>query len=98
MSFDIAPLYRHGLPAPAAAPFSGYPAYNFVGGHNDAGSIPVAALRDAADRVIAAEGHTLATYGLNSGPQGYLPLRQFIADTVAASAGRTDTADRKSVV
>lgn len=93
MSFDIAPLYRHGLPAPAAAPFSGYPAYNFVGGHNDAGSIPVAALRDAADRVIAAEGHTLATYGLNSGPQGYLPLRQFIADTLAASAGMTDTAD-----
>ena len=70
MTFDASVLFRSNLPAPAAAPFKAFPAYNFVGGHNDSASIPVAALTDAATRIIAQEGASLATYGLNSGPQG----------------------------
>ncbi len=84
-SFDFAPLLHHSLPAPAAA-WTGFPAFNFVGGHNDADSIPVADLLSAAGRVIAREGSTLATYGLSSGPLGYAPLRAFIAAKLAADA------------
>lgn len=93
MTFDVTALFRPGLPAPAPAPFKGFPRYNFVGGHNDAPSIPVEALTRAATRVIAREGATLATYGLNSGPQGYRPLRAFIADWMAEAADMHDSAD-----
>lgn len=93
MSFDISALFRPNLPAPAAAPFKGFPKYNFVGGHNDAASVPVETLSAAATKVIKREGRTLATYGLNSGPQGYRPLRQFIADWMAECADMTDNAD-----
>ena len=93
MTFDASVLFRSNLPAPAAAPFKAFPAFNFIGGHNDSASIPVAALTDAATRIIAQEGASLATYGLNSGPQGYLPLREFIAGWMKESAGMNDTAD-----
>lgn len=93
MTFDVSALFRPDLPAPAAAPFRAYPAYNFVGGHNDSASVPVAALTEAATRVIAREGATLATYGLDSGPQGYLPLRTFIADWMTQVADMRDSAD-----
>lgn len=41
MTFDVSALFRPDLPVPAAAPFKAFPAYNFVGGHNDAASVPV---------------------------------------------------------
>lgn len=91
MTFDIRTHFRSGLPAPAAAPFAGFPRYNFVGGHNDAASLPVPALADAAARVIARDGRSLATYyGERNGPQGYLPLREFVAGALKASAGMAD--------
>ena len=93
MTFDISTLFRAGLPTPAAAPFKAFPAYNFVGGHNDAASVPVAALTAAATRILSREGASLATYGLNSGPQGYRPLREFIASWMAECAGMKDSAD-----
>jgi len=93
MTFDVSALFRPDLPAPAAAPFTAFPAYNFVGGHNDASSVPVAALTAAATRIIAREGASLATYGLNSGPQGYRPLRDFIASWMQDCAGLQDSAD-----
>lgn len=43
--------------------------------------------------MIAREGATLATYGLNSGPQGYRPLREFIASWMAGCADMQDSAD-----
>jgi len=61
------------------ARFSGFPQYNFVGGHIDADTIPVDAMIDAMSSVLAREGADLATYGLQSGPQGYYPLRQYVA-------------------
>lgn len=60
--------------------FSGYPAYHFTGGNIDEPTVPVEALGDAVRKVIRDQGHTLAKYGMNSGPQGYLPLREFICD------------------
>lgn len=92
MAFDHAASFRDDLPPPAAR-WSGFPRYNFVGGHNDAEAVPVGDLIEAAKSVLAREGHTLATYGLQSGPQGYRPLRGFIADSLRARAGIACTAD-----
>lgn len=84
--FDFAPLLAPGTPAPAV-PWKGFPKYNFIGGHNDAKHVPVDALIAAATAVLQREGATLATYGLNSGPQGYLPLREFLAKKLSNHAG-----------
>jgi 2-aminoadipate transaminase len=91
-SFDYASLLRPGLPA-AAAKWAGFPKCNFVGGHNDADSVPVEDLIAAATTVLRREGRTLATYGLESGAQGYRPLREFIAGKLADSAGIACSAD-----
>jgi 2-aminoadipate transaminase len=84
--FDFAPLLAPGTPAPAVK-WNGFPKYNFIGGHNDAKHVPVQALIDAATAVLKREGTTLATYGLNSGPQGYKPLREFLAAKLKSHAG-----------
>ena len=86
MAFSFAPLLRKDVPAPSAR-YAGFPPYNFTGGNNDPQSIPVEGLRAAADAVLAREGRTLATYGLNSGPQGYVPLREFLVRKLKADAG-----------
>ena len=84
--FDYAELLRPDLP-PAAARWTGFPKYNFVGGHNDADSVPVEGLIAAATSVLKREGRTLSTYGLESGPLGYRPLREFISRKLARDAG-----------
>jgi 2-aminoadipate transaminase len=76
--FDFAPLLPPDLPA-AAAKWTGLAKYSFVGGNNDPEQVPVEGLIDAVNAVLRREGKTLATYGLASGPQGYLPLREFLA-------------------
>lgn len=92
MTFDFTPFLRTDLPAPAA-PWNGFPEFNFVGGNNDEQSVPVAALRQAADAVLSREGSTLGTYGLHSGPLGYRPLRDFLVGKLKRHAGITCTAD-----
>ena len=92
MTFDFEPLLRPDLP-PAAQRWNGFPRYNFVGGHNDAASVPTDDLVEAARTVIAREGPTLATYGLESGAQGYLPLRRFVAETLTARTRMTCSSD-----
>jgi len=84
VSFDFG--FAPGLPAPAAK-WSGFPKYNFIGGHNDAEQVPVAQLVAAATAVLTREGSSLATYGLNSGPLGYRPLREFLAGKLKWHAG-----------
>jgi 2-aminoadipate transaminase len=85
-SFDFAPVLAAGLPAPAAR-WTGLAKYSFVGGNNDADQVPVDRLTAAVTAVLAREGRTLATYGLNSGPLGYLPLREFLAAKLKRTAG-----------
>jgi 2-aminoadipate transaminase len=85
-SFDLKPVLGPSLPPPAAK-WTGFPKYNFVGGHNDPEHVPVEALAAAADAVLKREGRTLATYGLESGPLGYRPLREFLARKLRAHAG-----------
>lgn len=87
-AFDFAPLLRPNLP-PAAVRYSGFPPFNFVGGHNDAATTPVDELIAASASVLLREGATLATYGLNSGPLGYIGLRQFLSKKLHRQAGIT---------
>src|SRR5215475_14936543 len=89
---DFAPLLATGLPPPAVK-FNGFPKYNFVGGHNDAEQLPVDALVAAATAVLTREGRTLARYGLDSGPQGYRPLREFLVAKLKRDAGISCTAE-----
>ncbi len=91
-SFDFVPLLRAGLPPPAVR-WTGRVKYDFTGGNNDADSLPVDGLIAATDAVLRREGRTLSTYGLASGPQGYRPLREFLAAKLKAEAGIACAAD-----
>ncbi len=91
-SFDFAPLLVPGLPPPAVK-WHGFAKYNFIGGHNDCELVPVDELIAAATAVLKREGANLATYGLQSGPQGYRPLREFLAQKLHRSAGIACAAD-----
>ena len=85
-SFDFVPLLPAGLPPPAAR-WTGRVKYDFTGGNNDPDRLPLDGLIAAADAVLRREGRTLSTYGLNSGPQGYRPLREFLVAKLKADAG-----------
>lgn len=91
-TFDFAPLLPAGLP-PAAARWTGRVKFDFTGGNNDSDRLPLEELMAAADAVLRREGRTMATYGLNSGPQGYRPLREFLAGKLKADASIQCSAD-----
>ena len=91
-SFDFAPLLPAGLP-PAAARWSGRVKYDFTGGNNDPERVPLDGIIAAANSVLRREGRTLATYGLDSGPQGYRALREFLVAKLEADAGIRCSAD-----
>jgi len=92
MVFDFTPLLPAGLPPPAAR-WTGLPRFSFTGGNNDPDALPVEGLIAAAQAVLAREGRTLSHYGLHSGPQGYRPLREFLAAKLKRDAGITATVD-----
>src|SRR3954453_16877947 len=84
--FAYPDLMAKGLPAPAAR-WGGNARYNFIGGPNDRSLIPVEGLIQATADVLRREGADLAHYSLAQGPQGYLGLRQFVADKLARWRG-----------
>ena len=92
VDIEFSDLFRPELPVPAAR-WSGFPRYNFVGGHNDSASVPVDDMIQAVSDVLGREGHTLATYGLQSGPLGYRPLRDFVVRKLAERCGMSVSAD-----
>jgi 2-aminoadipate transaminase len=92
MSLDFAPLLRGGLPPPATK-YAGLSKYYFIGGNNDADEVPVDGLIAAATTVLQREGRTLANYGLQSGPQGYRPLREFLCTKLKRDASIACSAD-----
>ena len=96
-SFDFAPLFPPGLPAPSAR-WTGLARYSFVGGNNDSEQVPVDGLVEALTAVLRREGRTLATYGLAHGPQGYLPLREFLSTKLKRDAGINCTVDDLMIV
>jgi len=97
MAFDFGPLFPAGTPAPAAR-WTGTAKFNFTGGNNDADAVPLEELMQAAQSVLAREGRTLSHYGLRSGPQGYRPLREFLAAKLKRDAGIGCSADDVLIV
>jgi len=91
-AFDFSSVLRSDVPPPAAK-YTGLPKYNFVGGHIDPDSLPAADLGAAATAVMQREARNLALYGMTSGPQGYLGLREFLVRKLATDAGITCTTD-----
>jgi 2-aminoadipate transaminase len=90
--FDFGPLFARDLPPPAAK-WGGFQKYHFIGGNNDAELVPVDRLLAAVTTVLTREGKNLATYNLLTGPQGYLPLRQFLVGKLKRDAGIVCTTD-----
>jgi 2-aminoadipate transaminase len=78
--------FLHSDSLSPAMEWKGYPKYNFIGGHIDSESIPIKSLKESIEKIIFKEGKTLSKYGLESGPQGYLPLRKFISKQLNHSA------------
>lgn len=76
-----------------AKPFTGFPPYHFVGGNIDEPTVPSASLADAIGDVLRSHGNSMGKYGMNSGPQGYLPLRETISDILKRRAGMKVSAD-----
>ncbi len=81
----IETLFARDAPAPVAR-FTGFPRFNFTGGHNDADAVPLDALAETAARVIRDEGRRLATYNPD-GPLGHLALRDFVAEKLRTRRG-----------
>ncbi len=84
--FEFAPLLSD-VASRKAAPFAGYPLYHFVGGNIDEPTVPSKALADAVSNVILSQGTAMGKYGMNSGPQGHLPLREAVSDCLKRRAG-----------
>ncbi len=91
-AFDFTPLLPPGSPPPAAK-WTGSPRYNFTGGNNDPVQLPLDGLVTATDAVLRREGRSLAYYGVANGPQGYRPLRDFLAEKLKRDAGIACSAD-----
>ncbi len=86
MAFEFGTMLSAAATAQAGQ-FSGYPPYHFVGGNIDEPTVPVDGLGDAVRKVVRDQGHAMAKYGMDSGPQGHLPLREFICNCLKARAG-----------
>jgi 2-aminoadipate transaminase len=91
-AFDLTSCFADGLPDPAPR-FGGFPKYNFIGGHNDPVQIPIEGLIEATASVLRREGSKLAMYNLAQGPQGYVGLREFVADKLKRHRGIAATRD-----
>jgi 2-aminoadipate transaminase len=91
-AFDLTRLFGTGLPDPSPR-FTGFPKFNFIGGHNDPDQIPIDGLIEAAASVLRREGASLAMYNLGMGPQGYPGLRAFLADKLQRHRGMDITRD-----
>src|SRR4051812_16943122 len=85
-------LFGKKVPTPAPR-WAGNAKYNFIGGHNDRSLIPIEGLIEATASVLRREGRELALYSLAQGPQGYLGLRQFVADKLGGWRGIEASAD-----
>ncbi len=89
---DYTTLFNRDLPLPPA-PWEGHPKYNFIGGHSDPDMVPVEGFIESAARVFRGDPRNISMYNFDGGPQGIIPLRQFLVDKLAAHRGIRVTVD-----
>ena len=90
--FSLMQRFAKDLPAPTPR-FGGFPKYNFVGGHNDPERVPIEGLIEATASVLRREGSKLAMYNLAQGPQGFIGLREMVADKLKRHRGMNVSRD-----
>ena len=83
---DYGRLFAPAVPT-GAARWSGFPRYNFIGGHTDPEIIPVDGLVESATRALHRKGRALSTYHMDSGPQGLIELREFLVEKLVRFRG-----------
>ena len=89
---DYSSLYAKEL-SPPAGKWQGHPRYNFVGGHSDPELEPMEGFIEAANNVFRGDARNISMYNFDGGPQGILPLRQFLVDKLATHRGINVTTD-----
>ncbi len=89
---DYSALFNRDLPPPPA-PWEGHPRYNFIGGHSDPDLVPAERFIESAARVFRGDPRNISMYNFDGGPQGILPLRQFLVDKLAKYRGIDITTD-----
>lgn len=90
--FMYSHLFGTNAPKPAAR-WTGFPRFNFVGGHNDPTQIPIEALLEAAGTALRRDGARLALYNTAYGPLGFPALRDFLATKLGERRGIACTRD-----
>ena len=92
MSTDFENFFNADLPE-SSKKYSGFPKYNFIGGHNSKENIPVNELIESISNGLIQEGNNLALYGHNNGPQGNLNLRNFLCNYLKDFVGMSINKD-----
>ncbi len=91
-ALDYSTLFNRGLPPPSG-PFGGHPKYNFIGGHSDPDMVPMEGFIEAATNVFRGDPRNISMYNFDGGPQGIVPLRQFLVNKLATHRGVNTTVD-----
>lgn len=89
---DYSALFNRNLPPPASR-WEGHPKYNFIGGHSDPDMVPVDGFIESAERVFRGDPRNISMYNFDGGPQGIMPLRQFVVDKLGLNRGIHVTTD-----
>jgi 2-aminoadipate transaminase len=89
---DYSTLFNRDLPPPAG-PWGGHPKYNFIGGHSDPEMIPTAGFIESAESVFRGDPRNISMYNFSGGPQGILPLREFLVAKLGEHRGINTTID-----
>ena len=89
---DYSALFNRELPPPTPR-WAGHPRYNFIGGHSDPDMVPTEGFIESAERVFRGDPRNISMYNFSGGPQGILPLREFLVDKLGEHRGINTTID-----
>ena len=91
-ALDYSEIFSRDLPPPSGR-WEGHSRYNFIGGHSDPDMVPVEGFIESAVRVFQGDPRNISMYNFDGGPQGIIPLRQFVADKLSKHRGIDVTTD-----
>ncbi len=89
---DYSALFNRELPPPSPK-WGGHPRFNFIGGHSDPDMVPTEGFIESAERVFRGDPRNISMYNFSGGPQGILPLREFLVEKLGQHRGIDTTID-----